>query len=82
MARLSLTLDRNTYAELERHAKQLGKPCARVVKEILSEGLARRTAAERHKKLAADYRAGRADARAVLKDLESPQWELMDDEEG
>jgi len=52
------------------------------VKEILSEGLARRTAPERHKKLAADYRAGRVDARAVLKDLESPQWELMDAEEG
>ena len=81
MARLNLTLDRDTYAELEKHAKQVGKPRARVVKEILSEGLARRAAAERRRKLAADYLAGRADARAALKDLESPQSELLDDED-
>jgi hypothetical protein len=81
MARLNVTLDRHTYAELERQAKQLKKPCARVAKEILAEGLVRRTAAKRREKLAADYRAGRADARAILKDLEAPQWGLMDDEE-
>jgi len=46
----------------------------------LSEGLARREATTRRKKLAADYRAGRADARALLDDLESPQLELLDDE--
>ena len=80
MTRLNLTLDRETYAALERHAKRLGKPRARVVKEILTEGLARRDAAARRKKLAADYLAGRADARALLKDLESSQLELMDDE--
>jgi hypothetical protein len=81
MVRLNLTLDSDTYAELERHAKQLGKPRARIVKEILSEGLARRTAAERRKKLAEDYLAGRADARALLSDLESSQWELLDNED-
>ena len=80
MTRLNLTLDRETYAALERHAKRLGKPRARVVKEILAEGLARRDAAARRKKLAVDYLAGRADVRALLKDLESSQLELMDDE--
>ena len=48
--------------------------------EILREGLARREAAERRKRLAADYAAGRADARALLKDLESSQLDLLDDE--
>ena len=81
MARLNVTLDRSMYAELEKRAKQLGKPRARIVKEILSEGLARRATAARRKKLAADYVVGRADARAVLKDLESSQWELLDDDE-
>jgi len=81
MARLNVTLDRHTYAELEKQARQLKKPCTRIAREILVEGLARRTATERREKLAADYRAGRADARAILKDLESPQWELLDDEE-
>jgi len=71
MRRLNVTLDQETYAALERQAKQTRKPCARVAKEILSEGLAQRNAAARHKKLAADYRAGRADARALLNDLES-----------
>jgi hypothetical protein len=81
MARLNVTLDRNTYAQLERHAKRLGKPRAKVVKDILCEGLAKRTAADRRKKLARDYVAGRADARALLKDLESPQLDLLGDEE-
>ena len=81
MARLNLTLDCDTYAELEKHAKRLGKPRTRVAKDLLAEGLARRATVERRQKLAADYRAGRADAQALLKDLESPQWELVDDEE-
>ncbi len=81
MVRLNVTLDRHTYAELEKQARQLKKPCAQIAKEILAEGLARRTVTERRKKLAADYRAGRADARMILRDLEAPQWELFDDEE-
>ena len=80
MARLNLTLDDDTYAELEKHAKKLRTPRARLVKEILSEGLARRSAAERQRKLARDYAAGRADARALLKDWETSQLEMMDDE--
>ena len=80
MRRLNVTLDRETYEALERFAKQARKPCARVAKEILSEGLAQRDAAARRRKLAADYRSGRADARALLNDLESLQLELLDDE--
>jgi len=81
MARVNLTLDAETFRELDRHTKRTGKPRAAVVRELLREGLARRAAAERRRRLAADYAAGRSDARAVLADLESAQLELMDDEE-
>jgi metal-responsive CopG/Arc/MetJ family transcriptional regulator len=81
MARVNLTLDEDTFRRLNRHTKRLGKPRVRVVAEILREGLARREAAERRKRLAADYAAGGADTRALLKDLEAGQLELMDDEE-
>ena len=81
MARVNLTLDEETFRELDRHTKRAGKPRAAIVRELLREGLARRAAADRRKRLAADYAAGRSDARAILKDLESPQLELMGDEE-
>jgi metal-responsive CopG/Arc/MetJ family transcriptional regulator len=81
MARINLTLDKDTFEELDRHTRRLGKPRATVVRELLREGLARRAAAERRQRLAADYAAGRRDARAVLEDLESVQLELMGDEE-
>jgi predicted transcriptional regulator len=77
MTRLNVTLDQETYAALSRHAKLVRKPRANVAKEILAEGLARRNATAQRKKLAADYRAGRADARTLLKDFESPQLELL-----
>ncbi len=80
MARLNLTLDPDTFQKLDRHSGRVGRPRARVATEILREGLARREAAERRKRLAADYAAGRADARALLKDLESSQLDLLDDE--
>ena len=80
MARLNLTLDPDTYSELEKHARQLRTPRARLAKDLLTEGLARRAAAERRRRLAADYAAGRRDARAVLKDLEAAQLALLDDE--
>ena len=80
MARLNLTLDADTFQKLDRHSGRVGRPRARVATEILREGLARREAAERRKRLAADYAAGRADARALLKDLESSQIDLLDDE--
>lgn len=78
--KLHVTLDQRAYETLERQAKQARKPCTRVAREILLEGLAQRDAAARRKKLVADYRAGRADARALLNDLEAPQLELLDDE--
>ena len=80
MARLNLTLDADTFQKLDRHSGRVGRPRARVATEILREGLARREAAERRKRLAADYAAGRADACALLKDLESSQLDLLDDE--
>ena len=81
MARLNLTLDADTFRQLDRHTRRVGKPRAKVATEILREGLARREAAERRKRLAADYAAGRPDARDLLKDLESPQLDLLDDED-
>ncbi len=81
MARVNLTLDEETFRRLDRHTKRLGKPRATVVLEILRDGLARQEAAERRKRLTADYAAGRRDARALLKDLEGGQLELMDDED-
>jgi len=80
MRRLNVTLDQETYKALERQAKQTRQPCTKVAKEILSAALARRDATARREKLAADYRAGRADARTVLNELESLQSELLDDE--
>jgi len=81
MARVNLTLDEETFAELDRHTKLLGKPRAALARDLLHEALASRRAAERRRQLAADYAAGREDARALLRDLESAQLELMDDEE-
>jgi metal-responsive CopG/Arc/MetJ family transcriptional regulator len=80
MARLNLTLDKDTLRELDRHTKRSGKPRAALARELLREALARREAAERRQQLAADYAAGRGDARALLKDLEAGQLELTDDE--
>jgi len=80
IARINLTLDRDTYMQLDQHAKRSHKPRARVVKELLVEGLARHAARARRQQLARDYAAGRADARALLNDLEAGQVELLDDE--
>lgn len=81
MTRLNLTLDEDTFRRLDRHTKRSGKPRATLARELLREGLAQREAAERRKQLANDYAAGRTDARAVLRDLEAGQLELMDDED-
>jgi len=76
-----LTLDEETFAELERHTKLLGKPRATLARELLHEALSIRRAAERRRQLAGDYAAGRPDAQALLRNLEAAQLELMDDEE-
>jgi Ribbon-helix-helix protein, copG family len=80
MARLNLTLDEDTLRQLDRYTKRSGKSRAALASELLREGLAQREAAERRTQLAADYAAGRGDARALLKDLEARQLELIDDE--
>jgi hypothetical protein len=80
MARLNLTLDRDTYAELDEHARRAHQPRARVARELLVEGLARRAALDRRNRLARDYAAGRSDARALLNDFESGQADLLGDE--
>ncbi len=79
MERLNLTLNDETYRELQRHAKRVGKPCARLAREILSEGLLQRAAQEQRERLAQDYAAGRADTREVLEDWEGAQAELLTD---
>jgi hypothetical protein len=81
MGRLNLTLDSDTLLELDRYGKQMGKPRARVATDLLREGLERRRAAERRRKLARDYAADRADVRAALADLEVAQFDVLDDDE-
>jgi predicted transcriptional regulator len=80
MSRINLTLDADTEQRLARHAKRLGKPRAAAARQLLSDGLARREAQERRKTLAADYSAGRHDAREILEDLERAQLDLLDEE--
>jgi hypothetical protein len=82
MTRLNLTLDADTSSRLNRHARSGGKRRAAMAREILCEGLARREAQERARKLAGDYAAGRRDAREILKDLEAAQIDLLDADEG
>lgn len=79
--RLNLTLDESTSGALARHARREGKPRAALARELIREAIARREALERERKLAADYAAGRSDARQLLRDLEAAQLELLDDEE-
>lgn len=80
MGRLNLTLDPDTEGLLERHAERERKPRASLARELLREAIARREALERQRRLAADYAAGRADAGALVQDLEAPQLDLLGDE--
>jgi hypothetical protein len=81
MARLNLTLDDDTFDRLARHAKREGGRRASLARRILREGLDAREARERRRKLAADYAAGRSDARDLLDDLEAAQLEWFDAED-
>jgi hypothetical protein len=80
MARLNLTLDPDTSSRLDRHARRAGTRRASLARELLREALARREALERRRQLAADYTAGRADARKVLADFEAAQLDLLDED--
>jgi hypothetical protein len=81
MARLNLTLDEETFQGLQRHASRRSRPAAALARELVQEGIRRREAAERQSALARDYAAGRKGTRALLADLESPQCDLLDDDE-
>jgi hypothetical protein len=78
MARLNLTLDDDTLSRLARHARQTGGRRATLARRILREGLDAREARERRQKLAADYAAGREDARQLLSGLEAAQLDWLD----
>ncbi|MBI5544796.1 MAG: hypothetical protein HY901_12980 [Deltaproteobacteria bacterium] len=84
MARVNLTLDPVSYEKLSRYAKASGAPCAAAARRLLCEALEHREERARRARLAADYAAGRSDARELLRDLEAPELELLtdDDEEG
>ncbi len=79
MARLNLTLDGDTFTRLDRDARRAHKHVATLAREILTEGLARREAMARRRKLAEDYAAGRTDAKEALADLERGQLELLEE---
>jgi hypothetical protein len=79
MQRLNLTLDDDTFRRLERHAKKHGSRRASAARDLIREALERQDRIERERKLAADYAAGRADAREVLRDLEGGQWGALSD---
>lgn len=80
MSRLNLTLDDDTLSWLERHASREKLAVATFARRLLCEAVEHRDLLARRRKLAADYAAGRADAREVLADLERAQLEgLLDD---
>ena len=79
MERLNLTLDENTSNALERHAERHGQARAALARELIREALQQREARERQQKLARDYAAGRADAAALLADMEAAQLELLEE---
>ena len=79
MARLNLTLDSETFSKLARYAKAAKKNHSAAVRGLVQEGIARREALERHRKLAADYAAGRADQTTLLAELEASELELLDE---
>jgi hypothetical protein len=78
MARLNLTLDQDTFARLEKHAREARTRRATLAKTLIQEALEGREAARRRRKLAADYAAERDDARDLLRELEAGQLELLD----
>ena len=78
MARLNLTLDPDTLAALNRHARKERKPAAAVARALLLKAIAQEEANARVLKLARDYANGRKDAAVLLEELEAPQLDLLD----
>ncbi|MGQ0504358.1 MAG: hypothetical protein ACT4TC_03490 [Myxococcaceae bacterium] len=81
MTRVNLTLDKDTFGLLQRHARRERVPSATAARQLIREALSRRQEDERRKKLAADYAAGSGDDRELLSKLESLQIEVIGDEE-
>jgi predicted transcriptional regulator len=79
MSRLNLTLDDDTSTALQRHARRHHQPRAALARELIREALGQREALERRRRLASDYAAGRADAAALLSDLETAQLDLLEE---
>jgi hypothetical protein len=71
-----------SYEKLLRYAKASGSARSAAARKLLCAALEQREERERRAKLAADYAADRAHAEKMLEDLETPQLELLDDEEG
>ena len=80
MGRVNLTLDHDTEIRLERHARASKTRRAALARQILREGLLRLEERDQRRKLAHDYAAGRSDARALLKEMESAQFDLLNDD--
>lgn len=72
-----MTLDDDTFRSLQRHAGEEHSRLATFAGRLLRDALERREARERARALAADYRAGAADVRGGLDDLELAQLDLM-----
>jgi tyrosyl-tRNA synthetase len=79
MERLNLTLDLDTSNALRRHAQRRKQPRASLARELIREAISQRETREREQQLARDYAAGRADAVALLSDLEAAQLDLLEE---
>ena len=81
MARLNLTLDAETFSQLDRDARRERVRLATHARRLLREALARRAQGERDQRWALAYRAGRADARQHARDMDAAQLDVMGDEQ-
>jgi plasmid stability protein len=81
MQRLNLTLDEEVSSALRKHAKREGKPQAAVARELIRAALLALEEREKRRRLARDYVAGRADAQALLSEMEAAELESMGSED-
>ena len=65
--------------ELRPHRIGTGPERAALARRLVHEGLDRREALALRRKLAADYAAGRADSKDLLRDFEPGQLDLLDE---
>ena len=81
MARLNLTLDAGTFEALQKDARKAKTRVATHARHLLRAAIADMGRRERRRRWAEAYRADRADASAVLRDLEPGELEIMGDED-